>query len=114
MIVLVFGGRDFGDREFVFSSLDRAHAKRPITLVIEGDAEGADKLAGEWADSRGVHCARVRALWEVHGRAAGPKRNEAMRNLKPDAGIGFPGGRGSAHMAGLLREAGVPLWEPKP
>jgi len=114
MVILVFGGRDFTDRDFVFASLDQFHAKHPVSLVIEGEADGADKLAGEWADSRGVHCARVRALWGVHGRAAGPKRNEAMRMLCPDFGIGFPGGRGTAHMTMLLRGAGVRLWHPKP
>ena len=114
MKLLVFGGRDFKDRDFVFRTLDRAHERRPVTLVIEGEAEGADKLAGEWADARGIHCARVRALWDFYGRAAGPKRNEAMRDLSPDAAIGFPGGRGTAHMTGLLRAAGVTVWEPKP
>lgn len=114
MKLLVFGGRDFTDRGFVFSTLDRVHAKKPVTLVIEGEADGADKLAGEWADARGIHCARIRALWDFYGKAAGPKRNEAMRLLEPDAGVAFPGGRGTAHMAMILRDAGVMVWEPKP
>lgn len=112
--LLVFGGRDFKDRGFVFSTLDRVHAWRAVSLVIEGEAEGADKLAGEWADERGIHCARVKALWSVHKRAAGPLRNEAMRDLSPDAGLGFPGGRGSDHMEGLLRAAGIEVWRVSP
>lgn len=114
MRLLVFGGRDFTDRDFVFACLDRVHAKRPVSVLIEGDADGADKLAGEWADSRGVHCARVRALWEVHGRSAGPLRNKAMRDLDPDYAVAFPGGRGTAHMTRLMDMAGVVVWEPKP
>jgi hypothetical protein len=107
MILLVFGGRDFSNRDYLFRTLDFLHARKPVDVLIEGEAPGADRFAGEWADERGVHCARVKALWGLYGRAAGPKRNEAMKALKPDLAIAFPGGTGTAHMAGLLRASGV-------
>ena len=115
MIVLVCGGRDFADREFLFATMDKVHGKSPVSLVVEGEADGADTLAREWAWSRGIHVAAVRALWDTHGKAAGPKRNETMLLLKPYAVIAFPGGRGTAHMVKAARKAGVRIvWEPKP
>jgi hypothetical protein len=116
--VLVCGGRDFADRDFVFRCLDRAHAKRPITLVISGGADGADALGEQWAQANRVHCAVVKALWNARDgsldRSAGPKRNEAMLSLAPDAVIAFPGGNGTAHMVRVAMDANVTVWEPKP
>lgn len=113
MKVIVCGGRDYADRDALFAAMDRAHAKRPITIVIHGDAPGADRLAGEWAADRGVLSAAVKALWDRHGRrAAGPRRNRGMLTLGPDAVIAFPGGTGTADMVCAAREAGVAVWEP--
>lgn len=94
--------------------LEKAHAVRPITMLIEGGADGADLLAEQWADANGIHYARVPALWHAHGRSAGPRRNEAMLLLSPDGVIAFPGGRGTAHMVRIATEAGIKVWEPKP
>ena len=112
MILLACGGRDFTDRDAVFRALDRAHAKRPVTMLIHGAARGADTLAGEWADERGILSAGVKALWDKHGRQAGPIRNRGMLQLRPDAVVGFPGGDGTADMLRAAREAGVTIWEP--
>jgi YspA, cpYpsA-related SLOG family len=110
--VIVCGGRDFRDRDAVFNALDRADNKRRIGLVIQGAAKGADTLALLWSIDRGVQCLSVPADWNAHGDAAGPIRNEAMLDLLPDAVIAFPGGKGTAHMVKLARDAGIPVWEP--
>lgn len=114
MKALVCGGRDFTDRDALFAALDRAHAKRPLTMVIHGGAKGADTLAGQWASARGILSARVDALWDAHGKAAGPRRNRAMLELFPEGVIAFPGGAGTADMVAAAREAGVPVWQPFP
>jgi hypothetical protein len=52
------------------------------------------------------------AEWETLGRKAGPIRNERMLTEgKPDLVVAFPGGRGTAHMTRLAREAGVEVVE---
>lgn len=112
MILLVCGGRDYTDRDAAFAALDRAHAKRPVTVLIHGAQTGADTLAGEWAEARGVKVIGVRALWEVHGNAAGPLRNQAMLDMEPEGAVALPGGRGTADMVRRCRSAGVPVWEP--
>jgi len=108
--VIVTGGRDYAKRARVYGILDAIGPD----LVIEGGATGADQLAREWADERGVHRATVPALWKKFDRAAGPKRNAVMVEiLKALSGSGrecivcaFPGGRGTASCVSIATDAG--------
>lgn len=115
MRVLVCGGRDFADAVFLNAELDRLHAEYRFTVLIEGCARGADQLAGLWADARGIRHLKFPADWHGLGRKAGPIRNEQMlREGKPNLVVAFPGGRGTAHMSGIARAAGLTVIEPKP
>lgn len=109
-VVLVCGGRSFNDRDTVWSALD---AVRPRT-VVHGGANGADRLAGAWADENGVLCVVVPALWRAHGTAAGPIRNRRMLKVgqqlagESDFGVmAFPGGRGTSDMVAIAEAADV-------
>ena len=117
MKVLACGGRDFGsapgDRQALVDALDRSHAKRPMTALIQGAARGADSLAAQWARSREVQVETYPADWNAHGKAAGHMRNQRMLTEgKPDGIIAFPGGRGTADMTRRARRAGIPVWRP--
>lgn len=110
--VLVCGGRDYADCEHLFGVLDLIHRKRPIDVIIHGNARGADSLAGAWAGSRGVGCMVFPADWQTHGKAAGAIRNQEMLDRgEPDSVIAFPGGRGTADMVRRARKAGIPVGE---
>jgi hypothetical protein len=104
---LVCGGRDYDDKGLVFRTLD---SLVPL-VVIQGGAQGADKLARLWAKKTATHCASVNvpALWDDYGTAAGPYRNEAMLRLNPDCVVAFPGGKGTANMITQARKAGIPV-----
>ena len=110
MKVLVCGGRDYSDKVSVYSVLDSIAREEPIVL-IHGDARGADRLADEWAVERGVPVVRMPANWKQYGLRAGPVRNAAMLNLKPDRVVAFTGGRGTADMVRRAEEAGVTVWK---
>lgn len=116
MILLVTGGRYYSNRDAVFSALDRAHAKRAITLLVHGGATGADALANEWAVARGIpHRAYsvTKFEWMRYGSAAGPIRNGRMlEEAKPDGVVAFPGGKGTADMIRRAEAAGLPIWRP--
>lgn len=111
------GGREFGktapERFVLRDVLDLWHQRRPITTLIHGAARGADTLAGEWAEAKGVgvHAFPVHpAQWEAQGKAAGHLRNARMlAEGRPDAVLAFPGGRGTADMVAKARAAGVPV-----
>lgn len=107
MRLLVTGGRDFTDRQLLFQALDQLHAEHHFTLLIHGDARGADRLAGEWAQDRGIQVLACPADWKQHGRIAGPIRNRQMLDKKPDLVVAFPGGAGTRNMVEIARKAGV-------
>jgi YspA, cpYpsA-related SLOG family len=114
MKLLVCGGRHYADRDAVFSALDRAHAKREITLLIHGAARGADTLGEEWAKSRQIPYLGHPARWTQYDKAAGGLRNQAMLNRwAPDGVVAFPGGTGTADMKRRAEFHGITVWEPQ-
>lgn len=95
--------------------LDAFHVgpRGPIKLVIHGGAQGADTMAGEWAQSRGIACMAFAANWATEGRAAGPIRNKRMLDeVSPNVVVAFPGGRGTANMVGQARDRGFEVLIP--
>lgn len=109
MRVVVFGGRDYTDRDRVYSILDRCYTKYGDDLeIISGMARGADRLAWEWCKGRGVKCHEFPADWVRHKKAAGPIRNQQMIDEgRPNFGIGFPGGDGTEDMFRRLHKVPV-------
>jgi len=108
MKVLVCGGRDYGNSEFIERQLDRLHKEMRFTLLIEGGATGADRHAKSWAISRRVPGREFRANWAKHGKAAGPLRNQRMLDVaKPDLVVAFEGGKGTADMCARAIAANV-------
>jgi hypothetical protein len=90
-------------------------------LLHGGCKHGPDLWADAWCRIRGVHALRMDALWDFEQamgsvRAAGPKRNAAMRDVLVvlrDGGawvtcFAMPHGeaRGTRGMMRLLRDAG--------
>ncbi len=59
------------------------------TTIIEGEADGADKLSKEVAKELGFTVIEVPANWKKYGKAAGPIRNKEMLDLLPDEVFGF-------------------------
>lgn len=120
MRVLVCGGRDYSDRDKVFSTLNALSGTamgdepnpswlpRPDMMIISGAAKGADTLAIDWAVIHWVPFEEYPADWDKHGKPAGFIRNKQMLDEgKPDLVIAFPGGRGTNMMIDLARKAGV-------
>lgn len=111
--LIVCGGRDYENKDAVFSTLDEVHRRRHIALIIEGGATGADRLARTWAIANHVPYLTVEAEWHAYGRAAGPIRNRRMITEGHATGVvAFPGGRGTANMRAQAAEAELPVWEP--
>lgn len=111
MRVLVTGGRDYADDEAVWMALGYVLERYGCMTLIQGGATGADALARGWSYTQSrVTLVNEPANWRKHGRSAGPIRNRLMLDKhKPDLVIAFPGGRGTAHMMRIAREAGVPV-----
>lgn len=122
MKIGVAGGRHYGERaekwtdeflgittetwvpyqpeiDFLNQTLDAIHARKPITCIVQGEADGADKLAKAWAIRNGVDHLDYPADWDKWGGKAGPIRNAEMLDNNPDTKcwIYFKGGAGTAN-----------------
>lgn len=107
--VIVCGGRNYADRDRVYEVLDVIHANLPIDFIVHGCALGADKLANDWAREHGVDRLEYPADWRIHGRGAGPIRNQLMADAGAALCVAFPGGRGTADMVRRATAAGIPV-----
>lgn len=106
--VLVTGGRDYDDFDYVCGTLTALHHARGVALIIEGGATGADRLARRWATSHAVPCLTFKANWTRDGKAASPIRNQYMLDEGcPDITVAFPGGVGTNDMVRRTKIARV-------
>lgn len=113
MKVLVCGGRDYTDYEELKTVLSALQVRRkPFSLIIHGNAQGADYLAGVYARRHEIPVKAFPADWDTHGRSAGPIRNKQMLDEgKPDLVVAFTGGKGTANMVSQAKQAGVDLFD---
>lgn len=121
--LLVTGGRDLPEAEIVWVPLwILLHQKKSI-IVTHGMCEsGADYYAHEWFQlpeqsfnrDRRLYEPKVEylaiedphpALWNVHGKAAGPIRNQEMVDTdpKPDCCFAFPTPKSSGTLDCIAR-----------
>ncbi|MGZ6587880.1 MAG: DUF2493 domain-containing protein [Solirubrobacteraceae bacterium] len=111
MKVLVCGSREWVDFQTI---AERMAELPPGTLVIQGRAKGADKMARFRAIRLGHFVVDVPVEdvhWQRYGKSAGHKRNHAMLDLGPDLVIAFQRG-GSSGTQGTIDEArrrGIPV-----
>jgi predicted polyphosphate/ATP-dependent NAD kinase len=84
---------------------------RVLPVLIEGGAQGADRLARTAAQKIGWRIQTFEAKWGTNGRAAGPIRNQEMIDSYLHVLIAFSGGRGTADMVARATKAGVPVFQ---
>lgn len=110
MKVLVCGGRNYDNETLVCAALDEL---RPITRIIHGGATGADAMAKRYAWANDIPSVAYFPMWRIHGKLAGPLRNQEMLDQeKPDIVVAFEGGRGTADMVRRAQKAGIRVWFP--
>jgi hypothetical protein len=119
MRILFAGGRTYTDADAVDAALMLLQDRHGVTVAIHGACHlgGLDKIVDAWMRSHGiiVETYPVRPAIDGPWPSAGPRRNARMlADSKPDAGVIFPGGRGTEDMERRLRAAGVPVWVPYP
>ena len=114
--IIVAGGRDFNNYEFLSSKLDELFEKFPdfkkhqIT-IISGMAKGADTLAIRYADEHKLTKILFPANWKKYPLIAGFLRNEDMLSIATHL-IAFWDGKssGTKHMIEIAKKKGIPVW----
>src|SRR4029453_4234104 len=105
-------------RDLLAATVDQAVAEhgagRPGVVLIEGDARGADRIAGQLARARGWQPEAPPADWQHQGPAAGMRRNHRMpRDGRPELVLAFTDdlacSRGTADMVRRAHAARLPL-----
>lgn len=108
MRVLVCGGRDYQNYAKIKEELDKIE----ISYLISGGAKGADTSAELYALEKNISIRVYMAQWARDGKSAGYIRNQEMLEKgKPDLVIAFPGGKGTANMVKIAKEAGIEVRE---
>ena len=111
--VLICGGRDFTDEQFLEDKLLEyfdENLKGCYIRIIHGNAKGADKLAGKFADKYDLFVISYPAKWNLYGLRAGPIRNQQMLDEgEPDVVLAFPTpkSKGTWDMVNRAKKAGV-------
>lgn len=112
MRIIVAGGRDFEDYNYMYESLNillyQSIMDGMDVTIIEGGAKGADTLAARYSDENAVTHECFEAHWEDAGKAAGPIRNKEMVE-NADALVAFWDGtsRGTQHIIGYALKKGL-------
>jgi hypothetical protein len=110
MKFLICGGRDWNDLGKVRARMERLPKD---SVVIHGDARGADRMAGSVGRSLGLLVEAFPADWTRHGKAAGPIRNRQMLDQKPDLVIAFhedlASSKGTLDCVSEARRRGIPV-----
>ncbi len=121
MIAIICGDRYWEDWSCVESVLTALRAPEyGLSSVIEGDCEGADRIAGGIAKMLGMAHHAEPAKWDLQGKVAGPVRNRVMlARLLADPDpvkrvIAFHNklaeSRGTRDMLKAAHSAGVECW----
>ena len=120
-MMLIAGGRDYQDVDRMIRHIEKVIERegRNVT-IIEGDAKGADRIAGNVARQHGLVVEVYPADWDKIGKSAGFVRNKRMADRVAkhieNGGSGsvvlFPGGRGTDHMRRTAIEMGLPVYSP--
>jgi hypothetical protein len=81
--------------------------------VLIGDCPtGIDKYAKEYCEEQNIPYTIFEADWDKYGLAAGPKRNKAMLDTKPDLVLALPYGesKGTRDVIKQARKANLRIY----
>lgn len=111
MRIIVCGGRDYNNKERLYEVLNEFLPIKDEITILQGEADGADKLAKLWAEENGVACIPFAADWDKYHRPgrknpAGPIRNRQMFDSGCDLVIAFPGKTGTPDMCAYAASKG--------
>lgn len=108
MKVIIAGGRDFNNYDFLCDRCDYYLQNQTEIEIVCGKARGADSLGERYGTERGFKISEFKPDWDKFGKSAGYRRNSEMADYA-DALIAFWDGesKGTSHMIDLATEKGL-------
>lgn len=125
--LIVAGGRYFNDFSYVVKSLDHMlkNYDKEDVMIIEGGAQGADRMGREYAKLRGIDCTTQNADWKdlttppvliktnsygQYNALAGIARNHRMGDIASHAVVYWDGkSKGSQDMINYMKQLKKPV-----
>lgn len=110
MKCIIAGGRnDHVSSDQITEAIAKAGYK--VTEVISGAATGIDSDGEKWATAHSIPTTLFPALWDTHGKKAGPIRNKEMASYA-DCLIAFWNGKspGTKNMIDNMRRLKKPIY----
>ena len=106
--VIVCGSRRWNDRDRIASRLVDLPTN---SIVVHGNAKGADRIAHQEAQKLGLLVEPHPADWGRYGKTAGPIRNKEMADLGATLCIAFWDGQsaGTRNMIEQAKQRGIPV-----
>ena len=114
MKIIIAGGRDINDYEIVKTTIEDSPFNKQITEVISGGCRGIDMLGQKWAEDNNIPFRIFFPDWDIHGKSAGPIRNENMiKKGNADGLIIIWDGKsiGSKNMKKLAQKYNIKIYE---
>lgn len=107
---IAFTGGDYQDYDAIWTVLDQSREKYPDMILLHGGTpKGAERIAGLWAENRGVTQVVFRPDWKAHANAAPFKRNDQLLNTMPKGIIACPGSGITENLVDKARKLGIPI-----
>lgn len=114
MRLIIAGGRHLDDVALIRRALARAHAIKPITVLIHGGSAALGIAAEDWAREMRLHVVRYPANWRELGKRAEASRNAFMlQDSRPDMVLALPGGNDTQDLIARAHRARVPVINPE-
>jgi len=106
--IAVIGSRSFNNYQLMKETLDLI--AKPGDIIISGGAAGADSLAEDYAEEKGLQKLIIYPAWRIYGKRAGLIRNEQMVN-KCDQVVAFWNGNsnGTRHSINFAKIQNKPV-----
>lgn len=102
MKTIIAGSRTFNNYTEACSAVKKSGFF--ITEVVSGGAAGVDALGERYAVEHDIHFTIFDADWDIHGKAAGPKRNQQMADYA-DALVAIKDKKDSRGTDDMIRRA---------
>jgi len=108
--IIIAGGRNFTDYEFLKQILDEVIRVDDFE-VVSGACQGVDTLGEQYAKDRNLGLPkRFKADWDTFGKGAGPIRNEEMARYADGLIVFWDGeSRGTKLMIDIAKRYGLEI-----
>ena len=103
---IIAGSRTITDMAIVEYAIQQSGFE--INEVVSGGAKGVDILAQQWAKAHDIPLKVFMAKWDIHGKSAGPIRNQEMADYADQLIAIWDGAsNGTRHMIDCANRKGI-------